>query len=94
MKVLYGAVVALGLSLGAAQAATVDLATVKCSDLLAMDESETTFMFTWLLGYVGGQASTTTIDPDAMEAAGKDLGTYCAANPDVGVLSAAQEALN
>ena len=94
MKLYYAAAVALYLAAGAAQAETVDMATVKCSDIVAMNETEGTFMFTWLLGYAGGQAGSTTIDLDALEAASKEIGEYCGANPDVGVLSAAQEALN
>jgi acid stress chaperone HdeB len=94
MKLLFGAILALAIGTAAARAETIDMATVKCADILAMSESETTFMFTWMLGYAGGQAGTTTIDLTALEAAGKDIGEYCGANPDVGVLSAAQEALN
>lgn len=77
----------------AAVADTVDMATVKCSELSSMSESDGTFLFTWLLGYVGGQAGDTTIDVAALESAGGDIGKYCAANPDAGLLSAAKEAL-
>jgi acid stress chaperone HdeB len=77
-----------------AQAETIDLATVKCSELATMSESDAAFMFTWLLGYAGGQAGTTTIDLSAMESAGNDIGQYCSANPDVGLLSAASSVLS
>ncbi len=77
-----------------AQAETIDLATVKCSELATMDEAGATFMFTWLLGYVSGQAGTTTMDLSAMESTGKDIGEYCAQNPDVGILSATQAVLS
>ena len=45
-----------------AQAETIDLATVKCSELATMDQSGATFMFTWLLGYQNGVNGTTTMD--------------------------------
>ena len=77
----------------AAAAETMDMATVKCSELAGMSESDGSFMFTWLLGYAGGQSGDTTIDVSALEAAVKDIGTYCAANPDAGLLSAAKDAL-
>lgn len=76
-----------------ARAEVIDLATVKCSDLATMSDEDGTFFFVWLHGYFGGKAGDTTMDLSAMEAAGKTIGEFCAANPDVGVLSAAQQAL-
>lgn len=75
------------------RAETVDIATVKCSDLASMSDSDGTFLFTWLLGYEAGQAGTTTMDLSKMESVGKEIGDYCAKNPAVGVLSAATEVM-
>jgi acid stress chaperone HdeB len=94
MRKLLLAALAAAMVCTAARAETVDLATVKCSDLANLAEQESTFMFTWLLGYLGGQAGSTTLDLDAMESAGTKIGQYCAANPDVGLLSAAQEVMS
>jgi acid stress chaperone HdeB len=77
-----------------AQAETIDLATVKCSELATMDEQGATFMFTWLLGFASGQAGTTTMDLTAMESMGTEIGEYCGKNPDVGLLSAATQVMN
>jgi acid stress chaperone HdeB len=74
-----------------ASAETIDLATVKCSELATMNQDDAGFLFTWLLGYAGGQAGTTTMDLTAMESLGTKIGEYCGANPDVGILSAATE---
>lgn len=76
-----------------AHAETVDLATVKCSELATMKQDDADFMFAWLLGYAGGQTGTTTIDLGSMDAIGTDIGNYCAKNPDVGLLSAATEVM-
>ncbi len=86
-------VAALLLSVGtiAAKAEVIDLATVKCSDLGTMSAEDSGFFFTWIHGYFGGQAGDTTMDIDSMEAAGKAIGEYCAANPDVGVLAAVKQ---
>ena len=84
---------ALALTLPA-QAETIDLATVKCSELATMDQQGATFMFTWLLGYASGQAGTTTMDLSAMESLGTQIGEYCGKNPDVGLLSAATEIMS
>lgn len=86
---------AIGLLLAAgtvsAKAEIIDLATVKCSDLASMSAEDSGFFFTWVHGYFGGQAGDTTMDLDAMEAAGKAIGEYCGANPDVGVLAAVKQ---
>ena len=77
-----------------AQAETVDLATVKCSELADMKADDASFMFAWMLGYTGGQTGTTTIDLSSMDAVGQSIGEYCAANPEVGLLSAATEVMS
>ena len=95
MKKLIGAaLLAVLLAPLPAQAETIDLATVKCSELATMQDSDGTFLFTWLLGYQAGQAGTTTMDLSAMESIGKKIGEYCAANPDVGVLAASTAAMS
>ena len=80
-------------ALTAARAEVIDLATIKCSDLATMKEEEGSYLMIWIHGYFSGQAGSTTMDVDAMATDGKAIGEYCAANPDVGVLSAVQEAL-
>jgi acid stress chaperone HdeB len=75
------------------QAEVIDLATVKCSDMQSMSNEDGAYLFVWLHGYYGGQAGDTTMDLKAMEASGQAIGEYCASNPEVGVLSAVQQAL-
>lgn len=77
-----------------AKAETVDLATVKCSELADMKPDDASFMFAWMLGYSGGQTGTTTLELTSMEAVGTEIGEYCAANPEVGLLSAATEVMS
>jgi HdeA/HdeB family len=77
-----------------ASAETIDLATVKCSELSTMDESGATFMFTWLLGYQSGVNGTTTMDLAAMDSIGTEIGEYCGKNPEVGLLAASTEVMS
>jgi acid stress chaperone HdeB len=88
-------IIAIGVLLAASTAASraevIDLATVKCSDLASMSAEDSGFFFTWVHGYFGGQSGDTTMDLDAMEEAGKAIGEYCGANPDVGVLAAVKQ---
>ncbi|MCB1380526.1 MAG: hypothetical protein KDK89_19485 [Alphaproteobacteria bacterium] len=91
---LLALILCAGVPTVSARAEVVDVATVKCSEISTMSGDEGAFLFTWLLGYIGGQNGVTTMDLDQMETIGKDIGEYCAANPDVGVLSAAADALS
>ncbi len=93
-KMTAVALLALAAFTAEARAETIDLATVKCSDLATMDANASGFMFTWLLGYQSGTAGTTTMDLGAMEDLGGKIGEYCAANPDVGLLSATTEVMS
>ena len=93
-RILGAALLAAAFFVPPASAETIDLATVKCSELGTMASEDATFLFTWLLGYAGGQAGTTTMDLSAMESLGTAIGEYCGANPDVGMLSAATEVMS
>jgi acid stress chaperone HdeB len=69
------------------RAETIDISTVKCSDLAKMNEEEASYLLIWLHGYYGGQANDTTIDLDNFESAGKAIGESCAASPDLGLMT-------
>jgi acid stress chaperone HdeB len=90
---LIAATLLLSVNYASAKAEVIDLATVKCSELATMSETDGTFLFSWLLGYMGGKNDKTTMDLSAMESSGEAIGKYCATNPDVGVLTAAGEVL-
>ena len=90
---LFAATLLLSASYATAKAEVIDLATVKCSELATMSDTDGTFLFSWLLGYMGGKNDKTTMDLSVMESSGEAIGKYCATNPDVGVLTAAAEVL-
>ena len=71
-----------------ARAEVIDLSTIKCSDIAKMDESEGSYIMIWLHGYYGGKAGDTTMDTESFEAAGKAVGEACAANPELGLMTA------
>lgn len=71
-----------------AKAEVIDLSTVKCSDIGKMSESEASYVMIWLHGYYGGKAGDTTMDTDSFEATGKAIGDACAANPELGLMTA------
>jgi acid stress chaperone HdeB len=92
MKKLLGlATLAATLSTLPAHAEVIDVSTVKCSELATMKPEEASYLFIWLHGYFGGQAGDTTIDLGAMEAVGTAIGEKCAANPELGLMTAIQQ---
>lgn len=73
------------------QAETVDVSTLKCSELVAMNTEEGGSILLWLHGYYGGQSNDTTIDLDAFEAIGTAIGEKCGAEPELGVMTAIKQ---
>ncbi len=77
----------------AAKAETIDVSTVKCSELGTMTKEEASYLMIWLHGYYGGKAGDTTIDLSAMESIGKAIGEKCAGNPELGLMTAINQLL-
>jgi acid stress chaperone HdeB len=69
------------------RAEVIDLSTVKCSDIAKMSDEEGSYLMIWLHGYYGGKAGDTTMDTDSFEAAGKEIGTACGENPELGLMT-------
>jgi hypothetical protein len=87
LKTLLAAASLLALTSLSARAETIDISTIKCSDLAKMSESEASYLLIWLHGYYGGQANDTTIDLDSFAENGKAIGEACAASPDLGLMT-------
>jgi HdeA/HdeB family len=92
-KLLAAAAFAAFLAPQSAHAESMDLSQLKCSDLASFDDETGQFIFTWLLGYVGGNNNMTAVDPDAFGDAGTAMGEHCAANPDESLIDAAEASL-
>jgi hypothetical protein len=77
----------LAASLAPAAAESLDVATIKCSDLAAMSQDEGAILIMWLHGYYGGMAGDTVIDFDALSTVAGAVGESCAESPDTGVMT-------
>lgn len=94
MKILGAAVAALMLAGAPAKAADVlDLSTITCSQFVNSGEETIGNLLMWLSGYYTEDGDPTVIDKDKMEQVGGKLGGYCAANPSMGLLTAAEEVM-
>ncbi len=95
MKSLYVLLAAAGVTLAAApaQAVVLDLSTVTCKQFIAGDKDEISMVLTWLDGWYKGDEDEAIIDTDVFVANAKKFGSFCAANPNISVVNAAEKIL-
>jgi acid stress chaperone HdeB len=95
MKFAVGvaSVLAAGLIAGSTPAlsATIDLSTWTCAKFQAADRDEIGIILAWMDGYYRDENDPPVIDTEKFVANAKKLGEYCAAHPDIGIVTAADE---
>ena len=72
-------------------AVILDLSTMTCQEFLATDKDEIRIILAWLDGYYKDDQDPAILDTDTMVANLKKLNEYCAANPTVGLITAANK---
>lgn len=89
MKILT-AIVAAGLliSCNSAFAGDIDLSTWTCKKFQAADKEEIGIILAWLDGYYRNEDDPPVINTDSFVANAKQLGEYCSAHPDIGLITA------
>lgn len=94
-KILAAALFALAtLPTVPASAESLDISTLKCSDLADMKAEEVGMLLAWIDGYLGGQADDTRLDLDRFNANADAAAKTCEAEPDTGLLTALKDAEN
>lgn len=89
MKTIAVALAAAMLIAGhSATAEQIDLSTWTCSKFQAASKEEIGIILAWLDGYYRNQDDQPIIDTDRFVENAKQLGAYCAAHPDVGLITA------
>jgi acid stress chaperone HdeB len=73
------------------RAEIIDLSTLSCSKFVQSDKEEIGTILTWLNGYYRDEDDPPVIDTDKFVADSKRLGEFCAANPTVGLITAADK---
>jgi acid stress chaperone HdeB len=98
MKSMTVTCIAAGLLAGnllpAARAETIDLARIKCAEFLTTSKEEITYTLAWLDAYHKEDDDPLIVDSDKVQADAKKLEDFCAANPNVGVMSASEKLFN
>ena len=94
MKILSAIVTAVVLAAAMpAQAQKVDLSTITCKQFLEMNRESISLILMWMAGYYSDQDAPPIVDFEKMKENASKLGGYCSKNPDVGLITAAEETI-
>jgi len=89
MKTFAGLLAAGMLLCGApAVADDIDLSTWTCKQFQSASKENIEVILSWLDGYYKNEDDPPVIDTDAFVDNAKKLGQYCAAHPDIGLITA------
>jgi acid stress chaperone HdeB len=84
---------ALVLSSVPARAEVLDLSTMTCKQFLQGGDDEIKMVLTWMDGWYKGDEDKAIIDTNVFVENAKKFGAYCAANPSISIVNAAEEIL-
>ena len=95
MKTLGSILLAATLLVSAAPANAVvlDLSTMSCKQFLESGDDAIKMVLTWMDGWYKGDSDEAIIDTDVFVANAKKFGTFCAANPTISIVNAAEKIL-
>ena len=95
MKTTGALLIAAGLALSSAPAHAVvlDLSTMTCKQFVEGSQDEIKMVLTWMDGWYKGDSDEAIIDTDVFVENAKKFGTYCAKNPTISIVNAAEEIL-
>jgi acid stress chaperone HdeB len=81
------------LSSAPAHAVVLDLSTLTCRQFIEGGEDEIKMVLTWMDGWYKGDSDEAIIDTEVFVANAKKFGAYCAKNPTISIVNAAEEIL-
>jgi acid stress chaperone HdeB len=76
-----------------AHAVVLDLSTMTCKQFIEGGDDEIKMVLTWMDGWYKGDQDEAIIDTDVFVANAKKFGTFCAANPTISIVNAAEKIL-
>ena len=83
----------LGPAVLPAYAVVLDLATMSCKQFIDSKPDDIQMVLTWIDGWYKGDSDEALIDTEVFIANAKKFGAYCAANPNVSIVTAAEKIL-
>jgi acid stress chaperone HdeB len=94
MRILTAVLMATALAVSSsASAQTVDVSTITCKDFSAHKKDDMLAILMWLTGYYTKDDDPTVIDFAKVRAKTDKIADYCAKNPAVGLVPAAEPIL-
>jgi acid stress chaperone HdeB len=84
---------ALVLSSVPAKAVVLDLSTMTCKQFIEGGDDEIKMVLTWMDGWYKGDEDEAIIDTDVFVDNAKKFGTFCAENPTISIVNAAEKIL-
>ena len=91
ISILFAA--ALTLSSVPAHAVVLDLSTMTCKQFVEGGDDTIKMVLTWMDGWYKGDEENAIIDTDVFVENAKQFGSYCGKNPNVSIVTAADEVL-
>ena len=76
-----------------AHAVVLDLSTMTCKQFIEGGEDGIKMVLTWMDGWYKGDSDEAIIDTDVFVANAKKFGAYCAKNPSISIVNAAEAIL-
>jgi acid stress chaperone HdeB len=74
-------------------AVVLDLSTMSCKQFIEGGDDEIKMVLTWMDGWYKGDEDDAIIDTEVFVANAKKFGTFCAANPTISIVNAAEKIL-
>jgi acid stress chaperone HdeB len=76
-----------------ARAEVLDLSTMSCKQFVESGEDTIKLVLIWMDGWYKGDSDEAIIDTEVFVQNGKKFGSYCAINPTVSIVTAAEKIL-
>jgi acid stress chaperone HdeB len=95
MKIIVSMLFAAALVLPSvsANAVVLDLSTMTCKQFIEGGDDEIKMVLTWMDGWYKGDEDEAIIDTDVFVDNAKKFGAFCAANPTISIVNAAEKIL-
>ena len=86
LKVLF----ALAVAVGTVHGQTINLSMLKCKDFIELPKETIASLTVWLDGYYTDEEDAALFEPDKLKTKTEKLTAFCAQNPKIGVMAAAE----
>ena len=86
LKLLF----ALAVAVGAVHGQAINLSTLKCKDFIELPKETIASLTVWLDGYYTDEEDAAPFEPDKLKTKTEKLTAFCAQNPKIGVMAAAE----